>query len=303
MANSVFTNRRHHPVVEQFILTNPGIAKRLHMKLFRDDMTKYFLELVLHIMEQRLENNIKRKDFMDLLIELKAQDKDVLKAECKAIDLSRGLTLEQITAQLFSFLIAGFETSSTTMSFCLYELACHQDIQQQLRQEIVNTLKENQGELTFEAIQAMGYLDQVISETLHLYAPISYITRLARKDYHIPNSSHIVQKGTMVLIPIDAIHRDSQYFSHPNEFNPGNFDSSVCTKRHSCVFMPFGEGPRNCIGLRFGKMQMKVGLASLLSRYRFECCPQTEVPLKMQNGGFILASENGIMLKVVDLSN
>uniref|UniRef100_A0A1I8QBH3 Cytochrome P450 n=1 Tax=Stomoxys calcitrans TaxID=35570 RepID=A0A1I8QBH3_STOCA len=303
MGNSVLTDKRHHAVVEQFILTNPAIAKKFHMKLFKDDMTKYFLNLVQQIMQQRLENNEKRKDFMDLLLELKAQDEELLKAEGRGIDLSHGLTLEQITAQLFSFLIAGFESSSTTMAFCLYELACHQDLQDKLREEVVNALKENQGELSFEAIQAMGYLDQVISETLRLYAPLSYLARVTKNDYRIANSSHVIEKGTMVIIPTDAIHRDPEYFPQPNVFNPDNFEPSVCSQRHSCTFMPFGDGPRNCIGLRFGKMQTKIGLVSLLRRFRFECCPLTEKPIQIDKGSFFLAAKHGIQLKVVDLES
>uniref|UniRef100_A0A1I8PTZ9 Cytochrome P450 n=1 Tax=Stomoxys calcitrans TaxID=35570 RepID=A0A1I8PTZ9_STOCA len=303
MGKSVFTDKRHNAAVEQFIVTNPRIARKLNFKLFKDDLTKYFLDMVRQTMDYRLKNNIKRKDFMDLLMELKAENEELAKAG-KGIDLSHGLTLEQITAQVFSFLIAGFETSSSTMSFCLYELARHPDIQDKLREEILQTLRDNEEEgMTYESIHNMAYLEQVISETLRLYATLSYFARVSLNEYPIPNSSHVIERDTMVIIPIDAIHRDPEYFPNPNDFNPDNFEPSACSKRHPCAFLPFGDGPRNCIGLRFGKMQTKIGLVSLLRRFRFECCPLTETPIQVDNSSFFLSSKNGIFLKVIDLKN
>lgn len=159
---SVFTNQRHHPVIEQFILTNPGISKMLGLKLFRDDLTQYFLDLMQQTVDYRLESKNKHNDFIDLLMELRDEDEDVTKSS-RSIDLSQGLTLEQMTAQAFSFFVAGYESSSTTMAFCLYELARHPHIQERLRQEILHSLEESKGELSYEVMQNLSYLDQVIA--------------------------------------------------------------------------------------------------------------------------------------------
>ncbi|XP_075165468.1 putative cytochrome P450 6a14 [Haematobia irritans] len=300
-AQSVFKEKRHCAAVEQFMMTNPRLAKKLGLKIFKDDITKYFLDLVKETIDFRLKNNLRRKDFMDLLIKLKAQDEELANTS-KGIDLSQGLTLEQMTAQIFSFLVAGYETSSTTMAFCLYELAWHPDVQEKLRKEIFDSLNNNGGILTYESIHAMEYLDQVISETLRLYSVLPYHGRVAKEDYHIANTSYVIEKDTMVLIPIDAIHRDPEYFPNPDEFNPDNFEPSVCSKRHPCTFLPFGDGPRNCIGLRFGKMQTKIGLISLLQRFCFDVCPLTKMPLQIDNASFFLSPKNGITLTLFDLT-
>lgn len=148
---SIFTEPRHSGFVQLFLVTNPDLARKFHMKIFKDDITEFFLNIVRQTVTYRLENGIKRNDFMDLIIELKAKDESLAR-ENKGIDLTQGLTIEQMAAQTFVFFLAGFETSSTTMSFCLYELARHQEIQEKLRQSIKQELEITKGILTYETM-------------------------------------------------------------------------------------------------------------------------------------------------------
>ncbi|XP_037815493.1 uncharacterized protein LOC119606164 [Lucilia sericata] len=297
---SIFTEPRHGPLVQTFMITNPKLARKLHMKLFTDHITDFFLNIVRQTVNYRLENNIKRNDFMDLIIELKAKNDEMAK-DSKGIDLSQGLTVEQMAAQTFVFFLAGFETSSTTMSFCLYELSRNPEIQEKLRKEILETLEENKGELSYEGMNAMQYLEQVIQETLRLYPVIPNLIRQAVSDYQVPNSSYVIEKGTTISIPVAAIHYDADYYENPEKFDPSRFEPQEVEKRHPCAYLPFGDGPRNCIGSRFGKMQTKIGLISLLQRYRFECCSQTEIPLEIDKKNFLIGAKNGIQLKVIKL--
>ncbi|XP_075165470.1 putative cytochrome P450 6a14 [Haematobia irritans] len=296
----IFTRPRHGSLIQLFTITNGKLAKTLHMKLFPDDLTEFFMNVIRQTVDYRLKNNVKCNDFMDLLIEMKAQDENMAKAT-KGIDLSHGLTLEQMAAQTFVFFLAGFETSSTTMSFALYELARHQDIQDQLRNEIANTLKESHGELTYEGIHGMQYLEQVVSETLRKYPLLANLVRITKNDYKVPNTRHVIEKGIMTVIPVYALHHDPQYYDNPEEFRPARFTPSECQRRHPSTYLPFGDGPRNCIGLRFGKMQTKVGLVALLRKYRFGCCNTTEIPLELDKKILLTAPKNGIYLKVVPL--
>lgn len=123
--------------------------------------------------------------------------------------------------------------------------------------------------------------------------------RTTKHDYQVPNSKYVIEKGTSIAIPVYSIHHDPAYYEEPNVFNPERFKASECEKRHSCAYLPFGDGPRNCIGLRFGKMQTKIGLVSLLRRFRFECCPATEII--MDNKNLLLTTESGIKFKVTPL--
>lgn len=104
-------------------------------------------------MELREKNNFTRNDFMDLLIQLKNEKND---------EKSGNLTLNEIAAQASIFFLAGFETSSTTLTFCLYELAINPDIQSKTRQEIQRVLRQHDGKLTYEAIMNMRYVEQVL---------------------------------------------------------------------------------------------------------------------------------------------
>ncbi|KAM7343834.1 putative cytochrome P450 6a14 [Cochliomyia hominivorax] len=297
---SIFTDTRHGPIVQTFMVTNPKFSRKFHMKFLSDQVTDFFLNVVRQTVNYRLENNIKRNDFMDLIIELKAKNEEEAK-KSKGIDLSHGLTIEQMAAQTFVFFLAGFETSSTTMSFCLYELARNLDIQEKLREEILANIKENNGKLTYECMNAMNYLDQVIAETLRMYPVIPNLIRKSLVDYQVPNTCHILEKGTSVVIPVGAIHYDPEYYPNPMKFDPSRFEPQEIEERHPCVYLPFGDGPRNCIGMRFGKMQTKIGLITLLKHYRFECCSQTEIPVEIDKKNFLYTAKNGITLKVISL--
>lgn len=101
-----------------------------------------------------------------------------------------------------------------------------------------------------------------------------------------------------VTIPACAIHRDSDYYSCPEDFNPDHFAEDAVAQREPCVYLAFGEGPRNCIGLRFGKMQAVIGLAMLLRNFKFSVCDETQIPLTFDKKSFMLSSEKGIYLRV-----
>src|SRR5258705_6101998 len=88
-----------------------------------------------------------------------------------------------------------------------------------------------------------------VSETLRLHGPAPKSTRICTKDYQIPGTNKIIQKGTMVTFPSFAIHRDERYFPNPSKFDPERFSPEEKSKRSPYVYLPFGHGPRNCIGM------------------------------------------------------
>jgi cytochrome P450 family 6 len=149
----------------------PFLASIIKIPFVPRDVTYYFKKMVEETVGHREINNVKRNDFIQLLIQMKNQGTvDVNK---QMIDESKigngngvGLTMSEIAAQAFVFFAAGFETSSTTMSFCLHELALNRDIQERVQKEIDAVLKSHGNELTYEAIQEMVYLDNVISGML-----------------------------------------------------------------------------------------------------------------------------------------
>ncbi|XP_073821343.1 cytochrome P450 6a16 [Musca autumnalis] len=261
-------------------------------KRFPDALEKFFLRIVNDTVLERERLNIHRNDFIDILIELKNQKDD------KGQPL---LSLELIAAQLFVFFVAGFETSSSNMSYGLYELAKNPDKQDILRQEILDVLQKHNNKLTYEAMMEMSYLDQVISETLRLYPALSFLQRICMEDYRVPDTDVLLEKGTFVTIPVKAIHYDPEIYENPTAFRPERFHPSEQQKRHPQAFLGFGDGPRNCIGLRFGRMQAKVGLIALLSKYRFSVSSKTLDKMEISKHSFVMVPAKGVWLKVEKL--
>ncbi|RZB40991.1 p450 domain containing protein, partial [Asbolus verrucosus] len=136
----------------------------------------------------------------------------------------------------------------------------------------------------------------VITETLRKYPPVSFLTRRCVKDYKVPGEDVTVEKGTRVVIPVLGIHYDKEYYPDPEKFDPERFNEEKKSSRHSYAHIPFGEGPRICIGMRFGLMQSKVGLTALLRQYKFTVNNKTKEPLKMKVNSFVLAAEGEIWL-------
>uniref|UniRef100_A0A1A9WGR5 Cytochrome P450 n=1 Tax=Glossina brevipalpis TaxID=37001 RepID=A0A1A9WGR5_9MUSC len=299
MGRSIFNEPRHHPIIQAFMATNPKLAQNLRMKFIPDKISAFILNLMRQSIDYRMKNKIKRNDFVQLLMELRNETEyEEQNEKLEKIDLSLGLTLEQMAAQAFVFFIAGFETSSATMSFCLYELAKHLDIQTKLRLQIENVIEQHNNELTYEALNSMPYMDQVIAETLRLYPFVPNLIRKCCQSYQVPNTTLVIEKGATILLPVRAIHHDAEFYEEPEKFKPERFEASEIENRHPCAYLPFGDGPRNCIGMRFGKMQTKIGLIAFLRKYSVDLCDKTEIPLELDHKKFTVSPKNGIYLKI-----
>jgi len=249
-------------------------ARALRMVFNDNEVTNFVMQIVEKTIKHRKENDIKRNDFMQLMINLYKDETEGATED--------SLTLKEIAAQSFVFFFAGFETSSTTMTYALHELAVNPLIQEKLRNEINKEFDKNEGRLTYDSIISMTYMDQVINETLRKYPPVASLHRVLNTNYKLPNGS-IIPEGTFVLVPTYAFHHDHEIFPNPSKFDPDRFSEEVKSTRHPFAFLPFGEGPRICIGLRFGIIQAKVGLAMLLRNFKFEVCDKTNITLKIDN--------------------
>lgn len=227
----------------------PGILKKLNLSLLPAFVTTFFNDLVRQIFTERNGVPGNRKDFMDLILEMRQQGQ-VYSSKRNDSDkqLSLELTDEIIAAQAFVFYVAGYETSATTMSFLLYELAKSPDIQEKLHAETIEVLKKHNGKMTYDTLQDMSYLDKVFDETLRMYPLVEPLQRNARVDYKVPGTDIVIEKGTTVLVSPIGIHHDAKYYPDPEKFDPERFNAENSRDRHSCAYMPFGVGPRNCIG-------------------------------------------------------
>lgn len=98
------------------------------------------------------------------------------------------------------------------------------------------------------------------------------LNRTCVKEYRIPGTNQIIEKGVEVYISVLGLHRDEQFYQDPDTFNPVRISEGICAGKNlvNRPYIPFGDGPRNCIGMRLGKLQTKVGLISMLHKFKYE---------------------------------
>ncbi|CAG9764032.1 unnamed protein product [Ceutorhynchus assimilis] len=263
------------------------------------DVEDFYVNIVSKTIEHREKNQVFRKDFMHLLLQLR--NRGVLSDDGKFTKENNETGIlrdDEIVAQCFIFFVAGFDTSSVTMTMALYEVAKNIPIQDKMRNEIQQVLKKYDGKLTYEGAKEMEFVEKVILETLRKYPVVPSIPRVCTKNYIIPGTNIKIEKGTKVEISVWGIHMDPEYYPDPELFDPERFSNEEKAKRPDFAYMPFGEGPRICIGSRFGMLQTKIGLAGLLKDYKYTFCKDTPENLSFKPSLILLHPKEEIILNV-----
>ncbi|XP_055693821.1 probable cytochrome P450 9f2 [Lutzomyia longipalpis] len=297
-----------------FLLECPKIFKFLRLSLFSKKFSDFFKNTVWGIMKQREKDNIYRPDIINIMMEarkgkLRYDDSQQEKegyATVKEIRIGEGMhhrkiTDDEILAQCLTFFMAGFSTTNICMCFTAHELAINQDIQKTLLAEVDATTQALGGKpLTYEAVQNMQYLDMVVSESLRLWPPIPTSNRECTKPYRIEvdGTSYSIAVGELIYIPIVAIHHDPKYFPNPFSFDPERFNEQNKRNIIPYSYLPFGAGPRNCIGSRFALMEIKAILYYLLTKFTFEASEKTQIPIKMAKLQFFVNVEKGFWINL-----
>lgn len=287
-----FTYRRSIELSAFFFA--PGLVKPMGFKLFENSCSEFLRKALWGTINERMKSGDHRNDLIDTLIELKTSQTQTEIDDPEVFKFDG----DNLVAQAAVFFTAGFESSSTAMSFSMYELALQPDLQTRLRNEITSALEESKGKLTYEMVMNLPYLDMVLSETLRKYPPLPFLDRVAAHDYKVPGTDLVIEKGTPVYIPMFGLHYDPEYFPDPEKYDPERFNDKNKQQRPSCIYMPFGEGPHNCIGIRFGLLQAKLGLIKILSKYEVTRCDQTLVPMRLDPKALILSSLGGLYLNL-----
>lgn len=278
----------------------PGIMKKFDMSLWPAVIKDFFYGLVKDIVRERRGAASSRGDFMDLMLELRsAGEIHGLKRHEGDKERSLLITDDVMAAQAFVFYAAGYETSATTMAFLLHELALNPRVQERVAQEIRDVLHRHDHRVTMDCLRDMVYLERVFDETLRMYPVVDPIPRQALGRCELPGTGVTVEPGMGVLVSVSGIHYDPVHWPNPTEFDPDRFLPENSEGRHPCAYLPFGLGPRNCIGMRFAQVQSKVCLIKLLSRYRVEPCDGTRRRLSYDPERFMLRSKHGLPLRLV----
>ncbi|XP_007538329.1 cytochrome P450 3A12-like [Erinaceus europaeus] len=261
------------------------IFETLSITVFPRSVIKFFKKSIKVMKENRLKDEGKHQvDLLQLMINSQ---------NSKEVAHHKALTDLELVAQSVIFIFAGYETTSNSLSFTLYLLATHPDVQKKLQEEIDTTFP-NQAAPTYDAMMQMDYLDMVVNETLRLYPIAGRLERVCKKDVEIRGV--LVPKGTVVMMPLFVLHKDPSLWTEPEEFHPERFSKKNKGGINPYVYMPFGNGPRNCIGMRFALMNMKVALVRVLQNFTFKPCKETQIPMKLGNQG-LTQPEKPIVLK------
>ncbi|XP_053694786.1 probable cytochrome P450 28a5 [Sabethes cyaneus] len=264
----------------------PKIAKKLKIGFISKSIEKFFCNLMSEAITHREASVVKRIDYLDYLINLRK------KKEIAEIDMA---------AHGVTFFIDGFETSSVAISFALYELARNPAIQKRLREELQRAPVDN-GLISYDILQELPYLDQVLSEVLRLWPPAAFLSKRCTEAIELEVTSTqkvLVEKGVCAYIPLWSIHRDPDNFDDPLAFNPDRFSTATGGTnpyREKGCFFPFGDGPRQCLGMRFARMQVKRGIYEIIMNFEVTMDSKTKDPLLIDPKQLLTGALGGIWL-------
>ncbi|KAF8781363.1 Cytochrome P450 3A24 like protein [Argiope bruennichi] len=245
-------------------------------------MTSLVMDKVNTAISERCKNpKIKSMDLLQLMLDNRENEERN----------GKGMTDDEILANAFTFLIVGFDTTANALAFVFYLLIKHPDVQERLYEEIAEVEDAN-----YSSIQNLQYLDQVFSESLRIYPPVTlFISRFCNQDHKV--GSIIIPEGTTVMVPVWDIHHDPELWPEPWKFDPDRFSLENRTSLNSMAYMPFGAGRRNCIGARFALLEAKLAVFRLLKQFKFEACEKTEDPLTLVCPTVVINPANGVYLK------
>ncbi|XP_076127632.1 thromboxane-A synthase isoform X2 [Alosa pseudoharengus] len=206
----------------------------------------------------------------------------------------RVMTEDEIVGQAFIFLLAGYETTSSTLAFTCYLLATHPECQQKLQREVDDFFSRHDTP-DYNNVQELKYMDMVVSETLRMYPPGFRYARTVEEDCMV--NGQALPKGATLEIPAAFLHYDPEHWPEPDKFIPERFTAEAKASRHPFVYIPFGAGPRSCVGMRLAQLEMKMALTLILQRFTVEACSETKVPLELKSQS-TLGPKNGILVQI-----
>ncbi|XP_008287345.1 cytochrome P450 3A30-like [Stegastes partitus] len=266
------------------------VFEKMELSFFPKSVTDFFYASLQKIKLNRLTSKqASRVDFLQLMI-------DAQKNNGPSGDQDKSLNDHEILSQAMIFLFAGYETTSSTLSFLAYNLATNPHIMKKLQEEIDTTLP-NKAPAQYQTLMQMEYLDCVVNESLRMYPIAPRVERVAKATVEI--GGIVIPKGTVFMVPTWALHRDPDVWPEPEEFKPERFRNKESID--PCTHLPFGLGPRNCIGMRFALVMIKLAMVEILQKYTFTVCKETEIPLEMDTLGLV-APKRPIKLKLTPRS-
>ncbi|XP_049938377.1 probable cytochrome P450 6a13 [Schistocerca serialis cubense] len=275
----------------------PFLGGLFRLRILPLEVHNFLCDVVSRTVARRQHEGIYRNDYLQMLVDLKT--KGYLDGAGQELASKTFFTDLDIAAQVMTFVADGIHTSSTGMSYLLYELALHPDIQQRLRRELQEAVNKHGGQLGYDVINEASYLDMVVSESLRLHTPFAPLEKICTAPYNLtaPTGQTVsISPGTAVVLPISSIHADPQYFPNPHVFDPERFSPDNKDRTAKLAYMAFGAGPRACIGQRFALSQVKMGVAAIVLNTEIHCSARTPKTIRINPLAVLRLCKDGLWL-------
>ncbi|HSG88001.1 MAG TPA: cytochrome P450 [Pseudomonadales bacterium] len=214
-------------------------------------------------------------EFVDPRLAGEVAHDDICGAVIAARDADTGAAFdrEELIDQLGVFFLAGHETTASVLTWVMTLLTCYPQLAEAMRAEVDAVVGD--GAVTFEHTKHLPFVRAVFRETARLYPPITFIPRVATRATRL--GGRRVRRGAMVMISPWTIHRHELLWDRPNEFDPSRFLASADGGVAASSYIPFGHGPRLCVGAAFATIESCLILARLVRRYHFERTDDAEI--------------------------
>lgn len=266
----------------------PAIARFFGLRQVNKKTDRYFREHLKATIKQRRQSNTKQNDYLQFCLDDNGED-----------------NLDSIVSDVFLFFIDVHETSGFAASAMLYFLATNKKVQEKLRDDLNIILRETGGTVTYESLKNMDYLDQIMKESLRLMPPLSSLMKVCTKEITLQGTDGItcrLEKGNLVFISTMGLHMDPEHYPEPKVFDPDRFSSENTANRNKYLYLPFNEGPRMCLGMRFASIILKLSTANLISKFSVEYSSKTMEPLEFDSRTFLTQVKGGLWAKFKKLN-
>ena len=231
------------------------------------------------------------KDLLQLMLEAHDENKET----------KSSLSNEEIVSTIMTIILAGYETTSNTLSYTAYLLALNPIIQDNLIKEINDYYEANPASSLYDAAENIEYVNMVLCESLRLFPPAPRTNQECKQTCAVTDDL-IIEEGMDISFPIFLLHHNPEYWPNPDKFDPERFNPNNEQSHPTFAYLPFGEGPRNCIGKRLALLEAKMTLVAILRDLQFKRSADTEVPLDLAVG-ITMSPKNGIKVCIVTTKN
>uniref|UniRef100_A0A0K8TWD2 Putative cytochrome P450 28d1 n=1 Tax=Bactrocera latifrons TaxID=174628 RepID=A0A0K8TWD2_BACLA len=264
----------------------PALERFYKMRFFPKDVEDFFIGLTQKTIDLRHKQDVDKADFINYMLQLQRK---------------RNISTPEVTSHVMTYITDGFLTTTTAITHCLLLLARYEDKQRQLRQEIAQNLDVD-GNLSFEALSDLPYLDACLHEALRMFPPILFNKKLCTNSCELLNKDGSilkVEKNDVILIPAYCFHHDESIYEEPELFKPERFlpeNGGLKSYRDRGVFLAFGDGPRVCLGMRFALTQSKAAIAEIVKNFVIKPNPKTRTDNTLTKDSFFGSLEGGVWL-------